>query len=138
MTGLEAGEAREGHGRGTGGESIVAAFIIKTLLSALVIAAASELVKRSTLLAALLVSLPLTSILSIVFAAREGKTQGELADYSMGIFWFVLPSLVFFLVFSQLMRLQWSLLYALGTSMVTTAAAYHLWMRLLGVLGVKI
>ncbi len=116
----------------------MAAFLLKTLVSALVIAVASEVVKRSTFLAALIVSLPLTSILSIIFAAREGKTHDELAAYSMGIFWFVLPSLVFFVVLSQLLRFQWSLLYALGGGVAATVVTYHLWMRLLGVFGIKI
>ena len=116
----------------------MAAFLLKTLVSALMIAVASEAVKRSTLLAALIISLPLTSILSIIFAAHEGKTHEELATYSMGIFWFVFPSLVFFVVLSILLRFQWSLLYALGGSVATTVLTYHLWMRLLGVFGIKI
>jgi hypothetical protein len=73
-------------------------FLINTLISAVLIGLAVELSKRSTMLSALIISLPLTSIiaLSLVYL-RTGDTF-KVINLSHNIFWLVLPSLGLFLV----------------------------------------
>lgn len=112
--------------------------IIKTLVSALIISLASELSKRSVFLAALLISLPLTSLLSLYFAYREGASAEKLSALSMGIFWFVIPSLVFFPLFSLLLQRKVSLFGATAVSLLVTIVTYHLWMAFLRFLGISL
>jgi len=111
-------------------------FLIKVLISALIIAAASELSRRHAPLAAVLVSLPLTSILAILWLyhdTRDGHLAGELAGQ---IFWATLPSLLFFLIFPWLLktglRFSLSLLLSVGI-MVIAYGFYAACLRRLGI-----
>lgn len=79
-------------------------FLLKTLISALVIAGASELARRSSVHGALLVSLPLTSLLAIVWLWRDGASSAQIAEFSTSILWLVLPSLLLFIVLPLLLR----------------------------------
>lgn len=74
-------------------------FIVKVLVSALVIAVASEVGKRNSFLGALLVALPLTSILAISWLYAETRDNVLVTRLARDIFWLVPGSLVFFLPF---------------------------------------
>lgn len=101
-------------------------FLLKTLVSALLIAAASELAKRSTVFGALIVSLPLTSLLAMLWLWRDTHDAARLAAYSLDIFWLVLPSLVLFLVLPLLLRAGYGFWLSLGGGVLATLAAYGL------------
>jgi len=79
-------------------------FLVKVLLTAVVIAAVSELAKRSLPFAAILASLPLTSILAMVWLYRDTGNEYLVVDLSQQIFWALLPSLLFFVVLPWLIR----------------------------------
>ena len=70
--------------------------VVKALVSGVIIAVASELARRSSLLGAVLISLPLTSILAIVWLYRDTRDTDEVTDLSWSILWVVAPSVVFF------------------------------------------
>lgn len=79
-------------------------YALKIGISALVIVAIAEIAKRSSGFAALLASLPLTSLLAFVWLHIEGTESARIADLSGQIFWLVLPSLVLFLLLPLLLR----------------------------------
>jgi hypothetical protein len=99
-------------------------FALKLVLSALVIACASELGKRSTSAGAILISLPLSSLLAITWLYVETKDTARVAGMTSGIFWAILPSLLFFLVLPVLLKKGWAYWPALGVSCVVTTAGY--------------
>jgi len=99
-------------------------FLIKVLVSALLIAGASELARRSTLAGALLVSLPLTSILALVWLWQEGAPAERIADFAGGILWLVLPSLLLFVVMPPLLRHGVGFWQSLIAGCVATALGY--------------
>lgn len=74
-------------------------FAAKVLLSALVIAAASEVAKRHLFWGALIVALPLTSILAMSWLYAETRDDALLAQFARDILVLVPVSLVFFLPF---------------------------------------
>jgi len=78
-------------------------FLLKTVITALIVAAVSELSRRYSLVAAALASLPLVSILAFIWIYLEDKNQQKLIGLSQEIFWLVFPSLVFFVVFPVLL-----------------------------------
>jgi F0F1-type ATP synthase assembly protein I len=104
----------------------VTQFLIKVLVSALLIAGASELARRSTLAGALLVSLPLTSVLAMIWLWQEGATNARIADFSSGILWLVLPSLLLFIVTPLMLRNGFGFWASLGAGCAATAAGYAL------------
>ena len=79
-------------------------YALKVFISALIIVAIAEIAKRSTGFAALIASLPLTSLLAFVWLHVEGSTPAQIAELSSQIFWLVLPSLVLFLGNTEVCR----------------------------------
>jgi hypothetical protein len=78
--------------------------VIKALLSGAIIAAVSEIAKRWPGFGALVASLPLVSILGMLWLWRDTKDMERMAAHAEGTFWFVLPSLPMFLLIPFLLR----------------------------------
>jgi hypothetical protein len=78
--------------------------LLKIALSSILIWAASEAGKRGGTLGALLVSLPLTSILTLSWIFFETRDPERIASMSTEILWFLAPSTVFFLIFPLMLR----------------------------------
>jgi hypothetical protein len=77
---------------------------IKAALSGVLIAAASEVARRWPGWGALIVSLPLVSILAMLWLWRDTQDTVRLAAHAEATFWFVLPSLPMFLLIPLLLR----------------------------------
>ena len=68
--------------------------VLKALLSGAIVVAASEVARRSSILGAIIVSLPLTSILAMIWLYRDTGDDREVSDLSWAILWVFAPSLV--------------------------------------------
>ncbi|MBN9465904.1 MAG: DUF3147 family protein [Proteobacteria bacterium] len=79
-------------------------FILKAVISGLLIAAASSLAKRYPGLGALVASLPLVSVLGMVWLWRDRPDAANMAAHAGATFWYVLPSLPMFLLIPALLR----------------------------------
>ena len=79
-------------------------FVIKCALSGIIIAAVSEIAKRSPAFGALVVSLPLVALLSILWLWRDTGDTERVAGVAESTFWYVLPSLPMFLMLPALLR----------------------------------
>ncbi len=99
-------------------------FLIKVLLTALLVVAVAEIAKRSTLMGALLASLPLTSLLAIVWLYTDTRDVARVAELASGVFWLVLPSLAMFLVLPAALRAGWEFWPSLAAGCAATATAY--------------
>ena len=113
-------------------------YAIKILLTAVVAVAVSELGKRSTFWGALLVSLPLTSLLAFVWVYTDTGSEQLVAGLSFSIFWMALASLPLFLVLPALIRAGVTFWPALGLSCLLTAGVYLATIRTLAWLGVRL
>jgi hypothetical protein len=102
----------------------MATLLFKVLITAILVIAISELGKRSTLAGALLASLPLMSLLALVWLYRDTGDALRAAQMARGIFWLVLPSLLFFLVFPFGIKIGWGFWPAMGAGIVATIVAY--------------
>ncbi|WP_072768609.1 DUF3147 family protein [Nitrosospira sp. Nsp11] len=104
-------------------------YVLKVFISAIVIVAISEIAKRSTGFAALvaslpLTSLPLTSLLAFIWLHLEGTAPLQIADLSKQIFWLVLPSLLLFLLLPILLKQGVGFWLSLGLSAAATMGCY--------------
>jgi hypothetical protein len=113
-------------------------YTLKVVVSALIIVAISEVAKRSTGFAALLASLPMTSLLAFIWLHMEGSSSERVATLASQIFWLVLPSLLLFLLLPALLKLGWSFWLSLAASVAATAGAYLLMLVLLRRFGVEL
>ena len=114
------------------------AFLIKVLISSVIIAAVSELAKKSIFAAAILASLPITSILAILWLYRDVRDPHKVIDLSVGIFWAVLPSLIFFIVLPLLLKSGVRFGWAMIISSLVMAASYAVYAAFLNRFGIKI
>jgi hypothetical protein len=113
-------------------------YFIKIIVTALLITGISELAKRFTSVAAVLASLPLTSILAFIWLYRDTKDKQKVIDLSYGIFWMVLPSLLFFIVLPLLLKKGMGFGWAMISSCIIMALFYTAYIFVLGKIGVKI
>lgn len=113
-------------------------YALKVIISALLIVAISEIAKRSTGFAALVASLPLTSLFAFVWLHMEASPSNQIAELSSQIFWLVLPSLLLFLLLPLLLRHGWGFWASLGISVMATAGCYIALLPLLRRLGVSL
>ena len=112
--------------------------IAKALLSGVIIMAASEAAKRSPTYGELLVSLPLISILAMVWLWRDTGDNEQIAALSQGTFWLVLPTLPMFLVLPAMLRNGFAFSTALTASCALTVALYLVAVWLLPKLGINL
>ncbi len=96
----------------------------KGLFSGTVIVATSELAKKSTIFGALVISLPLASIMSMIWLHNDTKAKAQVADFAESILWLVIPSMVLFLVLPTLLRKDWEFEYAMAVGIIMTILAY--------------
>lgn len=113
-------------------------YALKVIISALIIVAISEIAKRSTGLAALVASLPLTSLLAFIWLHMEASPPEKIAELSNQIFWLVLPSLLLFLLLPLLLKHGLSFWVSLGLSVAATAGCYIAFLPLLRRMGVSL
>ena len=113
-------------------------YAIKVAISALIIVAIAELAKRSSGLAALLASLPLTSLLAFMWMHVEGADVANIAELSGQIFWLVLPSLVLFILLPLLLKQGLGFWLSLALSVVATVVCYFVMLPLLRKFGVQL
>ena len=107
-------------------------YLIKLFISGAIIALASEIARRSPALAAIIISLPLISILSMIWLWRDTADTNRIADLSSSTFWFVLPTLPMFLLLPWLLRQEFGFWSALGLSCALTSLLYLLMVLALG------
>ena len=101
--------------------------LLKAVISGALIAAASEAARRSTLLGAVLISLPLTSILAAVWLYRDTRDAEQVASLSWSILWVIVPSLVFFVVLPVALRSGVGFVASMVLACVATGLAYAVW-----------
>lgn len=113
-------------------------YVVKVAVTVAVVLAASEIAKRESFWAALLMSLPVTSLLAFVWVYVETGDASRVAALSHGIFWMFLPSMVLFVVLPVLLRMDVGFWTSLGVSSAATLAAYVVMIRVLALVGVEI
>ena len=89
---------------------------LKTIISALIIVAVSEVAKKYTWTAAIIVSLPLTSLLAFVWLYWDTKDSQKVIELSYSTIVMTVPSIVFFIVLPTLLKLKQNFVFSLIVS----------------------
>ena len=110
----------------------------KALLSGILIMVVSEIAKRSPAFGALVASLPLVSVLAILWLWRDTGDTARIADHAEATFWYVLPSLPMFLAFPALLRHGVAFWAALLGACLLTVALYGLTVLVAARFGVRL
>jgi hypothetical protein len=112
--------------------------LIKAALSGVIVAAASEIARRYPGWGGLVASLPLTSLLAMIWLWRDSGDSGQVADLSVSIIWFILPSLPLFIVLPMLLRSGVGFWTSMALCVAGTLALYALMFWAAPRLGLKL
>ncbi|MBP8019966.1 MAG: DUF3147 family protein [Agitococcus sp.] len=109
--------------------------IAKYLLTAAVIVLISELAKRSDKLGALIASLPLVTIVTLIWLHLDQQPTSKIANHAYYTFWYVIPTLPMFFFFPMLLEKFsfWSALTVFVVAMMVIFAVFAFIMKRFGV-----
>jgi len=112
--------------------------VAKALLSGVLIAAIAEIGKRLPALGALVASLPLVSVLGMIFLWHARPDAENMAVHAEATFWYVIPSLPMFLAIPALLRHGTPFWLALGLCCLLTVGLYLAMMHIGPRFGLKL
>jgi hypothetical protein len=111
---------------------------IKAAVSGAIVAAVSEIARRYPGWGGLVASLPLTSLLAMLWLWRDTHDSVRIAELSVSTMWFFLPSIPLFIVLPLLLRTGLAFWVAMALVVVGTLALYALMFWAAPRLGLKL
>jgi hypothetical protein len=112
--------------------------IIKAALSGIIVAAVSEIARRYPSWGGLVASLPLTSLLAMLWLYRDSHEPERVAELSLSTIWFIVPSVPLFIALPMLIRSGVGFWPSMAIVVVGTLALYALMFWAAPRLGVKL
>jgi hypothetical protein len=112
--------------------------LIKWAISGAIVAAVSEIARRYPGWGGLVASLPLTSLLAMVWLWRDSGDPARVAELSISVIWFILPSLPLFIALPLLLRSGLGFWVSMSLAVVGTMALYALMFWAAPKLGLKL
>lgn len=113
-------------------------YITKVVVSAVLIVAISELAKRSSLMGAILASIPLTSVIAMIWLYHDTGDTARISALASNIVWLVLPSLALFISLPLLLKTGLGFYLSLFISIVLTVLCYTMMINGLRLLGIEV
>ena len=105
--------------------------LIKTIMSALIIVAVSEIAKKYTWTAALIVSLPLTSLLAFIWLYYDTRDVQKVIDISLSTIVMTIPSIIFFITLPLMLKLKFYFSFSIIIAILSTSLAYLIFIIIL-------
>jgi len=113
-------------------------YFAKIAITSILIVLISEIAKRSSLVGAILASVPLVSVLAMIWLYIETKDTHKVSALATSVFWLVLPSLALFISLPPLLKQGVSFYLSMGLSTAITIVCYFLMVATLEHVGVKL
>ena len=101
--------------------------IIKAGISGIIVAAVSEIARRYPTWGGLVASLPLTSLLAMIWLWRDSGDTGKVAELSQSTIWFILPSVPLFIALPLLLKSGVGFWASIAIVIAGTLALYAAW-----------
>ena len=113
-------------------------YLVKIAVTTLLIVAISEVAKRSSFAGAILASIPLVSVLAMIWLYLDTRSVDKVSALSSSVFWLVLPSLVLFVALPVLLKQGLNFYLSMGISITLTVMCYGLMVVALNQFGIKL
>ena len=111
---------------------------LKILITALIVVVVSEISRRSTIIAGLIASIQLTSLLAIIWIYFETSDLENIKNLSSNILLMIPPSLTFFICLPLFIDIKIEFYVSVFFSIVITAIVYWLYFYILGIIGINL
>jgi len=116
----------------------MAYYITKIVITTVLIVVISEIAKRSSFIGAILASVPLVSVLAMIWLYVDTKDIARVSALSSSIFWLVLPSLALFIAMPLLLKQSINFYVSISVSIIITIISYWLMITILNQFGIKL
>jgi hypothetical protein len=116
----------------------MAYYLTKLAITAVLIVVISEISRRSSLIGAILASIPLVSVLAMIWLYIDTKDVEQISALATGIFWLVIPSLALFVTLPVLLKNGVHFYLGMGISIAVTVGCYFLMITVLQHYGIKL
>ncbi|MFZ2891374.1 DUF3147 family protein [Sulfuricurvum sp.] len=113
-------------------------YIMKVAITTILIVLISEIAKRSSFWGAVLASIPLISVLAMIWLYVDTKDIDKISALSTGVFWLVLPSLALFVTLPILLKQGVGFYLSLMVSLIVTVVCYWGMVSILNHYGIKL
>ena len=100
-------------------------YLTKVIVSAVLIVAISEVAKRSSVLGAVLASVPVVSVIAMIWLYHETGDTAKISALATSIFWLVIPSLALFISLPVLLKAGVGFYLSLLISIGITIFCYY-------------
>lgn len=111
-------------------------YIVKVAVTAILVVLISEVSKRSSFMGAVLASVPLTSVLAMLWLYLDTGDAEKVSELASSVFWLVLPSLALFIALPVLLAQGLNFYLSLTASIGITAICYWVMVVVLRYYGV--
>jgi hypothetical protein len=111
---------------------------IKAAISGVIVAAVSEIARRYPGWGGLVASLPLTSLLAMLWLWRDSGDVERVAELSASTIWFIVPSIPLFIALPLLLRSGFGFWLSMGLVIAGTLALYALMFWAAPRIGIKL
>ena len=110
----------------------------KIVLTALIIFSIAQVSERSTLMAAVLASIPIVTVLSMMMMMMGGLIALELCGFAKDIVWLLIASILMFIVMPWLIESRsWDFYPALAAGLACTVSGYFLMIQMMDRFGLS-
>ena len=109
--------------------------IIKILISSGIILLVSEIAKKDNLFGSLIASIPLVSVLSMIWLYVDTNDINKVKALANGILWMIIPSMSLFIVLPILINYGIQFYLSLTVSILVTMVCYLLTISLMNYFG---
>jgi len=113
-------------------------YLVKITVTAVLIVVISEIAKRSSFAGALLASIPLISVLAMLWLYIDTKDVFKVSALASSVFWLVLPSLALFVTLPVFLKQGLNFYLSMSTSILVTIGCYWLMVTVLNHYGIKL
>ena len=113
-------------------------YLTKIAITTLLIVVISEIAKRSSFFGALLASIPLVSVLAMLWLYIDTKDVTKVSALSTSVFWLVIPSLALFVTLPILLKQGVSFYLSMSISVAITVLCYWLMVNILKHYGIML
>jgi F0F1-type ATP synthase assembly protein I len=101
-------------------------FLVKVIVSALVIAVVTEIAKVSTSIGGLIAAMPFITVMSLIWFYTEKKDSILMADFTISVFWGIFPTLLSLLPAIYLFRKGYNFFHVLFISFIFLAIGVYI------------